>query len=151
MEKQVVNHLRSQDISFVVAGNGKTHIKNSNGTSDVASNSHKESDTLMRYCLGLVDLENKIVCVKSSDTDIFTIMLGNYEKLNGLTLLIAWSNEKWINLTKVYEQLGAEKANSLIGFHCFSNCDTVKKFTEKSKGTWTKSFLNSDLDVFKAF
>ena len=40
----------------------------------------------MGYCLELVDLENKVVYVKSTDTDIFTIMLGNYEKLNGLTL-----------------------------------------------------------------
>ena len=46
----------------------------------------------MRYCLGLVDLENKVVCVNSNDTDLFNIMLCNYEKLNGLTLLIAWSN-----------------------------------------------------------
>ena len=38
-----------------------------------------------------------IVCVKSNDTDAFTIMLVKYEKLNGLTLLIAWSNEKWID------------------------------------------------------
>ena len=52
-----------------------------------------------------------------------------------LTLLIAWSNEKWVNLTKVYEQLGAEKANTLIGFHCFSDCDTVEKLTGKSKDT----------------
>ena len=49
----------------------------------------------MHYCLGLVDLENKVVCVKSNEVDAFTIMLGNYEKLNGLTLLIvSWSNEK---------------------------------------------------------
>ena len=31
----------------------------------------------------------------ANDTDVFTIMFG-YEKLNGLTLFIAWSNEKWI-------------------------------------------------------
>ena len=61
---------------------------------DVASNNHKESDTLMCYCLGLVPLENKIVYVKSCDTDVFTIVLRNYDKLNGLTLLIAWSNIK---------------------------------------------------------
>ena len=94
----------------------------------------------MRYCLGLVNLENKVVCVKSNYTDIVTIMLGNYAKLNGLTLLIDWSNEEWINLTKVNEQLGAEKANTLIGFHCFSSCGTVGKFTRKSKDTWTKFF-----------
>ena len=40
-------------------------------------------------------------------------MLGNYEKLNGLTSLIAWSYEKWISFTKVYEQLGVEKANAV--------------------------------------
>ena len=113
----------------------KLILKNSNGTVDIASNNHQESDTLMRYCLGLVDVENRVVCVKSNDTDVFTIMLGNYEKLNGLTLLIAWPNEKWINLTKVYEQLGAKKANALIGFYCFSGCNTVEKFTRKSKDT----------------
>ena len=73
----------------------------------------------------------------------FTILLGNYEKLNGFTLLIAWSNEKRINLTKVYEQLGAEKAKGLIGFHCFSCCKTAEKFIKKYKDTWSKSFSNS--------
>ena len=120
-------------MSFIVVGNGKTHIKNSNGTIHVASNKHEESDTIMRYCSGLVNLGNKVVCVKSNDTEIFTIMLGNYKKLNGLTLLIAWSNEKWINLTKIYEQLGAEKAKTIIGFHCFSGCDTLRSLPESPK------------------
>ena len=59
------------------------------------------------------------LCLKSSGTDVFTIMLRNYEKKNGLTILIAWYNEKWINFTKAYEQLGAEKAKELIDFHCW--------------------------------
>ena len=41
-------------------------------------------------------------------------MLHNYEKLNGLTLLTAWSNEKWINLPEVCEQLGTEKEKTLL-------------------------------------
>ena len=40
LQKQVVNHLKSQDIYFVVARNGRTHSKNSNSTVDVASNNH---------------------------------------------------------------------------------------------------------------
>ena len=60
MKNQVINHLKGQDVSFVVAGNCKTHAKKSNGTADVTSNNHKESDTLMRYCLPLIDLENKL-------------------------------------------------------------------------------------------
>ena len=51
-------------MSFVVVAKGKTHIKKSNGTVDVASNNHEESDSLMRYFLGLVNLENKVLCVK---------------------------------------------------------------------------------------
>ena len=104
----------------------------------------------MHYWLGLVDLENDVTYVKSNDTDVFTIMLGSYEKLNGLTLLIARSNEKWINLTREYEWLGAGKVKAVTGFHCFSNCDTDEKFTGKSKDSWTKSFLNID-SIFKAF
>ena len=44
--------------------------------------------------LRLVDLENKVVSDNSNETDVLTIVLGNYEKLNGLTSLIARSNEK---------------------------------------------------------
>ena len=85
--------------------------------------------------MGLVELENNVGCVKPHDTDVFTIMLGNYEKLDGLTLLITWSDEKWINLTEAYEQLGAEKEKARTGFHYFSGCDTIEKFTGKSKNT----------------
>ena len=49
---------------------------------------------LEKHFLGLVNLEIKSICVKSNDTDIFTITLENYGKLNVLTLLIAWSNKK---------------------------------------------------------
>ena len=80
------SHKSSKELRyFFCTGNGKTHILKNNGTIDVASNNLKESDTLMHFCLGLVDLENKVVCVKSNDTDVFTNMVGNYEKLNGLT------------------------------------------------------------------
>ena len=48
-------------------------------------------------------------------------------------------------------QVGAEKAKTLIGFHCFSGCDTVEKFTRKTKDTWMKLFLNRELEVFKVF
>ena len=48
----------------------------------------------MRYFLALVDLEYKVVCVISDDTNVFTIMFDNCKKLNGLTLLFVWSKEK---------------------------------------------------------
>ena len=110
----------------------KLIIKNSNGTVDVANN-HKESDTLICAIACDLSIWRIKLCVKLNDTDVFTSCLATMKMV--LTLLIAWSNEKWVNLTKVYEQLGAEKANTLIGFHCFSACDTVEKLTGESKDT----------------
>ena len=40
-----------------------------------------------------------------------------------------------MNLTKVYVQQRAEKAKALIGFHRFSDRDTIEKFTSKKKDT----------------
>ena len=151
MEKQVINYLKNQDIYFVVAGNGKTHIKNSNSTIDVVSNNHQESHTHMCYCLGLDDLENEVVCFISNDTNVFNVMLGNYERLNSLTLLISWSNEKWIHLTKVYEQLGTKKAKALFAFTASATATLLRRLPESPKTHGQNRFLNSILDVFEAF
>ena len=60
-------------------------------------------------------------------------MLGSYEKTKWFDFSNCLTKQKVnINLTKVYEQLGAEKANTLIGFHYFSGCNTVEKFNGKS-------------------
>ena len=48
-------------------------------------------------------------------------------------------------------QIGAEKAKALTDCRCFSWRITFEKITRKSKDTLTKLFLNSELDVFKAF
>ena len=102
MVKQVINHLKSQDVSFVVAGNGETCIKKSSDTIDVASKNHKESATLMCYCLELVDFENKVTCVKSNDTDvnIFFYISNLVAKVPSLNL-----NKKLSNLLSYSEAL----------------------------------------------
>ena len=151
MEKKVINYLKNQDIYFVVAGNGKTHIKNSNSTIDVVSNNHQESHTHMCYCLGLDDLENEVVCFISNDTNVFNVMLGNYERLNSLTLLISWSNKKWIHLTKVYEQLGTKKPKALFAFTASATATLLRRLPESPKTHGQNRFLNSILDVFEAF
>ena len=48
-----LNHLNKKNRSFIVAGNEITI-------------SNEESDTLMRHCLALVDITDKVVCVKSN-------------------------------------------------------------------------------------
>ena len=56
--KQVIIHLNSKNVYFVAAGNDKNHIK-SNVAVDVATNNHEKNVTLMEYCLGFVNLENR--------------------------------------------------------------------------------------------
>ena len=130
--------------TFIIAGNGVTI----SSYCDVGGvNNHKESDTLMRHCFSIIDIIGKIVRVKSNDTDVFVIV----HQLNCQQLLMEWSGEKWIDVTRVYQEIGRTKAEPLIGFHCFSGCATVEKFSGKSKAKQTTAFLKSTPNVITAF
>ena len=62
------------------------------------------------------------------------------------------SGEKWIYVTGVvYQEIGGTKAEALIGFHCFSGCDTVETFSGKSKAKLTTVFLKSPPNIITAF
>ena len=67
--------------------------------------------------------------------------------------MIEWSGEKWIDVTsRVYPQeIGRTKAEALIGFHCFSGCDTIETFSGKSKAKWTTVFPKSPPNIITAF
>ena len=51
--------------------------------------------------------------IKSKDINVFTIMIGNYEKPKNENCLV---KRKWIELNKLHEQLGDEKEKALICF-----------------------------------
>ena len=48
----------------------------------------------------------------------------------------------WLDITK---------AKALLGFHCLTDCDTVEKFTGRSQGTWTQTFLKCEENILNAF
>ena len=114
-------------------------------------NNHEESDSLMIHCLTLVEVTGKIVSIYSNDTDVFVTFLGNYHKFSMKRLLMHWSTNTWLDITKVYENIGELKAKALNGFHCLKGCDTVENFTGRSKGTWTRAFLKCEEDILNAF
>ena len=68
-----LNHLNKKNKSFIVAGN---EITISSGFNIEGINNHEESETLMRYCLALVDITDKVVCVKSNGPMIQTSSLS---------------------------------------------------------------------------
>lgn len=41
--------------------------------------------------------------------------------------------------------------NAVIGMNCFSEFNTVEKISRKSKITWMQAFMNTRIDVLKAF
>ena len=53
--------------------------------------------------------------------------------------------------TLIPSSFGDEKAKALARFHVLTGCDTVEKFTSKSKEPWTKHFLQADSKILNAF
>ena len=92
-----------------------------------------------------------VVRVYSIDTDVFVILISCLHQLNCKSMYLNWSTEEPINLTLIASSSGDEKAKGLAGFHVLTDCDTVEKFTCKSKETWTKHFLHADRKTLKAF
>lgn len=106
---------------------------------------HAEADSkIIQHACNFYQTNSENIAIKSvikiraSDTDILVIMLGNmHEMLNK-------QNEVWmdcgvgqsqrlINITKMYQTLGADVCKALPGIHAFSGCDFNSCFYRKGK------------------
>ena len=98
---------------------------------------HEEADTKIIYhACNITDQSN--IVIRASDTDILIIMIGNMKQLQNSNSNI-WmlngtgNNERYIDVTKIYNELGELLAKSLIGFHAFTGCDFNPAFFNKGK------------------
>lgn len=79
------------------------------------------------------------VVIRSADTDVFFIALTNIFKMNPRTRLyleVGYASKnsiKFIDLSRIYKELGPEVAKSLAGFHCFTGCDQIPFFCRKEE------------------
>ena len=64
---------------------------------------------------------------------------------------MALCSEKWLDVTRIHDNKKSEITNAVIGMHCFSGCDTVEKFSRKTKIAWMQAFMNTKNDVLEAF
>ncbi|GFT18475.1 hypothetical protein TNCV_2241541 [Trichonephila clavipes] len=122
--------------SFI--GNRKIHINfrncqsyqvvdekiQSNINEDLCCTSHEEADTKIIYHACNVAEKSNIV-IRGSDTDILIIMIGNMKNLKNSNSNI-WmlngtgNNERYIDITKIYTELGellAKKFNWIPCIH----------------------------------
>ena len=100
---------------------------------------HEEADSKIIYhACSIADQSN--IVIRGSDTDIMIIMLGNMLQLKNTSSHI-WmlagtgNNERFIDITKMYEQFGELLSKSLVGFHAFTGCDYNTAFFNKGKKT----------------
>lgn len=106
----------------------------SNIVDDMCCNLHEEADSKTIYhAYSITDPSN--IIIKSSDIDIL-IMVGNMVWLKNLSSHI-WcltgNHKMFINVTKIYEELGELLTKSLVGFHAFTACDFNPAFFNKGK------------------
>ncbi|CAH2102426.1 unnamed protein product [Euphydryas editha] len=104
---------------------------------DLCCKSHEEADSRIIFqACSIIDQSN--IVIRCSDTDILIIMLGNMVNLKNLSshiwMLTGTGNkERFIDVSKLYIQLGPLLAKSLIGFHAFTGCDFNPAFFNRGR------------------
>ena len=79
-----------------------------------------------------VNIES-VVRVYSKDTDVFILLVTRLHQLSCKSMQLNWSTEELIDLTLIASGYGDEKSKVFAGPHLLTGCDTVEKFTSKSK------------------
>ncbi|XP_074106572.1 uncharacterized protein LOC141532227 [Cotesia typhae] len=98
---------------------------------------HEEADTKIVFHISNTDAQANFV-IRCSDTDIAIIMLGHMHNLinddsNVWLNAGTGNNQRYINLTKVYEHLGPSLSRSLPRFHALTGCDFNPAFFKRGK------------------
>ena len=109
--------------------------------------SQEESDTiLMLHAIIDVASQNKnaAIHILSTDTDVLILDLAYFPTpgANPCMLIGHGKSRELIVLKYDYDVLGCPLVRALIGFHSFTGCDTVGRFSGMGKITCWKSFNN---------
>ncbi|GFY54384.1 uncharacterized protein TNIN_203761 [Trichonephila inaurata madagascariensis] len=86
------------------------------------------------------------IVIKSIDTDIAAIMLGNMHPLKNDS--VAWmltgtgNNLRYVDLTKIHAKLGQLICQSLPEYHAITACDFDRAFFRKGKLKPYKTLIN---------
>ena len=133
---QVINHMREQNVHYVVAGNRKTYWS-LNGNVGEEENDHEEADTLMIRCLKLANdyMVTNIITVYSADTDVFLLLLSHSNKIICQNLFMSLVNGN-TDVKSLCEKIGEDTSKALLSLHALTGSDTTGKFEGKSKQFW---------------
>ena len=106
---------------------------------------HQEADTRMLLHARHASMSCDKIIVSSPDTDVFMVMLSKVTEMNGQLFMLTGTGNKRriIDVSSVAEGIYEnhnetyctknQVMKALLGFHCFSGCDTVSSFAERGK------------------
>lgn len=115
---------------------------------------HEEADSRIVFHLKKSKCNN--IILRTSDTDIAIITLGNIEKINKEKRVwmetghVSNNSLRYINLSNLYSTLGPDLCRALPAFHAFTGCDYTAAFYGKGKKRPLK-LLTSCRDTQLAF
>lgn len=114
---------------------------------------HEEADTKIVFHICQLD-DDKNVVVRTSDSDIPIIVLGNMHnfknKVRVWIKLGTGNRERFLNVNQLYSALGKNVCRALPSFHAFSGCDYNPAFFKKGK-VRPFSILKRSPEFLKAF
>ncbi|KAL4703623.1 hypothetical protein ACJJTC_007650 [Scirpophaga incertulas] len=103
---------------------------------DLSCQHHEEADTKIIYHTCQMDEDVSDVLIKTCDTDILILLLGNMDHLhnNNLKIYMEYGTnncKKSINISELYTKLGPSICQSLPGFHALTGCDFNPSFRKE--------------------
>ncbi|KAK5642435.1 hypothetical protein RI129_008602 [Pyrocoelia pectoralis] len=105
---------------------------------NLSCQNHEEADTKIIFHICQMDNDVSDVLIKTSDTDILIVMLGNMDHLrnNNLKIYMEYGtmhSKKWINISELQITLGPLLCQSLPGFHALTGCDFNPYFLRRGE------------------
>ena len=154
---KALGHFKDKpDIRFVVVHDTVAESNYEEFSEDLKIHSHEEADTLLvLHALDVSNCGRKVdsLHIFSPDTDVFLLLVNRYSQLCPNTVFVTGRGllRREIQLKNIYDSIGKDKADALLGFHAFTGADTSGRFAGKTKKTAFKIFMSSPQDVLRVF
>ena len=145
---KVLEYTANNEKTVIVSYSGKTK---SNKSIAFNESNHDEADGQMirQGILGKSRWHhNTELTIHSTDTDVVVIAVSMYPLLVPNTRILTASG--LLHIKPLWQALGAEKANALIGLHALSGCDTTGRFNYVGKPTWFHHFCQAPNHIIEA-
>ena len=118
------------------------------------ASSHEDTDTkIIFHAIKAKERGATQLDVYSPDKDVFILLIRRYPQLPMETSFVTGcgTQQRRIQIKKIYDELGPAKAAALPGFHAFTGADITGSFAGKGKLQCWKMFNQADEDVIQAF